>query len=184
MKQLSDLIIDIFQFYRPATNTWLQTITGIGHKIESANGSIGYYTGGDGFELSANTATASPFYDVSRGEMQFSVADNNGVSAYIYLSGQIGYQMPFDDTANITYPLTLTLIGDAENIEKYAAALAFILSSQRDISNVILNHNKPENLQTAAKTSRRTRNTASGVANISFTATVQQGKECTVIGNC
>ena len=184
MKILSDLLIDIFQTYYPTTNTWLQSIAGIGHKIESSNGSIGYYTSRNGFQLTTNNSTTPPYYDVARGQHTFAIADTNGTAAYIYLSGNATYNIPHDDVAAISYPLTATLVGDADNIEEYASALAFILSINHHIESVSLNLNKLENLQSAAKTSRRTRNTATGVANISFTAIVQQGKECTIIGNC
>ena len=184
MKQLSDLLIDIFQTYRPTTNTWLQYIVGVGHKIESSNGSIGYYTSGNGFELTTNNSTTYPYYDVTRGQSTFAISDTNGTSAYIYLSGNATYNIQYDEVAAISYPLTATLVGDADNIEEYASALAFILSTNNHIEGVSLNLNKPENLQASAKASRRTRNTATGVANISFTAIVQQGKECTVINNC
>jgi hypothetical protein len=184
MKTLSDLLIDIFQTYHPTTNTWLQYITGIGHKIESSNGSIGYYTSRNGFQLTTNNSATPPYYDVVRGQHTFAIADTNGTAAYIYLSGNATYNIPHDEVAAVSYPLTATLVGDADNIEEYASALAFILSTNHHIESVSLNLNKPENLQSAAKSSRRTRNTATGVANISFTVIVHQGKECTIIGNC
>ena len=184
MKLLSEELINIFQSHPPPMNTWLQTVYGVGHKIESANGSIGYYTGKHGFELSANDATALTPYTVTQGEQTFSVSDTNGVAAYIYLTGSATYTSQFDEVATISYPLTLTLVGDAENIEDYANALAFILNRNIAVEGVSLNHNKSENIQTSAKTSRRTRNTATGVANISFTLTVQQGHDCLIITNC
>lgn len=184
MKQLSNELIELFQLYRPKLNTWLQTVYGIGHKIEAANGAVGYYTGKHGFEMTANNILEPTSFSVKRGEFTFAISDTNGIAAYIYLTGNATYYSGIDDMATVSYPLQLTLVGDAENIEDYANALAFFLSRNISIDNVMLNHNKSENLQNAANKSRRTRNTATGVANISFTFTIQQGADCLTLNNC
>ncbi len=184
MKQLSDELIELFQSYQPKLNTWLQTVCGIGHKIESSNGTVGYYTDRHGFELIANHASDATNYTVKRGVSTFAVSDTNGVSAYIYLAGNAVYQSAFDDVATIAYPLQLTLVGDAENIGDYASALAFFLNRNVAIDNVTVNYDKLKNLETAVKMSRRTRNTATGVANISFTFTIQQSANCLILTNC
>jgi hypothetical protein len=184
MKQLSDELIDIFQTHRPTTNTWLQTVYGVGHKIETSSGAIGYYTGQHGFELTTNNGIVAPFYDVARGAQTFSVSDTNGTAAYIVMAGNASYDVSSDDVATIRYPLLLTLVGDADKIEDYAAAMAFILARVKSVSGVNLNHNKNENIQQSAKSNRKSRNTATGVANINFTMTVLQGRDCLVIDNC
>lgn len=180
MKQITDELIDLFLYSRSNIAAWLQIVVGIGHKIESEKGAIGYYTGKYGFWLESDGNQ----YNIQRGEQTFAVADNNGVAAYIYLTGNITYQALVDEIVTTTYPLTITLIGDATNIEQYANALAFALQKNIAVDNVSLNHNKPENLLQAAKTSRRTRNTSTGVANIAFTFTIQQGDDCLIIDNC
>ncbi|MCS7028134.1 MAG: hypothetical protein NZ519_05155 [Bacteroidia bacterium] len=164
-------------------NRWLQTVYGVGHVIQSSNGSIGYYTGKYGFKLTANTTGGLP-YEVKRGQQTFSVSDTDGVAAYIYLSGNANYTTSVDQIATVSYPLTLTLVGDAANIEDYANAIAFVLTRSTAIDSVTLNHNKIENLQSAAKSTRRTRNTATGVANIGFTMTIHQGADCLILVNC
>lgn len=179
MKQISEELVEFILNHRPNFASWLQTVVGIGHKIEGEKGAVGFYTGENGFLLESDGVQ----YTVYRGLQTFSVSDADGVAAYLYLAGNISFRnMP--SAAEITYPLTMTVIGASERIEAYAHALAYALTRHLAVEQVSLNHDKTANLNAAAKSNRKTRNTAAGVANISFYFTVQQGDDCLPLEAC
>jgi hypothetical protein len=189
MIQLAKELISLFQYnnnHSRSPYTWLETIIGIGHKTESANGSIGYYTGGSGFMLKAQNTNTAPYYSEDPFiDNEFAITDTHGVAAFIAITGTVQYSLSRSDAfVRVIYPLMLTLITDIKNVEQQANALAFLLSSNTLTTNVSVNFDKVQNLEETAKRGRKTRNTSKGVANISFTAQIMQGADCTIITNC